>query len=136
MYTDAATTWMFPWERRQLSGGELSTWEKWYWGVFVLAIAVFLLNRAGGIGNSSSGPTQDESERAEKLELEKQQKARLVLAGGSMLDEEDDPFEGLSPEVRGIDLSIYIHEWNDVHHVLNVFKYAGNSTVCGGDHRC
>ena len=40
---------MFPWERRQLRGGDegggLRTWEKLYWGVFVTAISVFLFSR-------------------------------------------------------------------------------------------
>jgi hypothetical protein len=37
--------WMFPWERRQLQGGELRWWEKMYWGVFVVGIALILFNR-------------------------------------------------------------------------------------------
>ena len=45
----AQQPWMFPWERRQLLGGEdgkgLRTWEKLYWGVFVTAISVFLFSR-------------------------------------------------------------------------------------------
>ena len=36
---------MFPWERRQMEGGELKPWEKMYWGVFVVAIALLLFNR-------------------------------------------------------------------------------------------
>ncbi len=36
---------MFPWERRQLQGGELRWWEKMYWGVFVVGIALILFNR-------------------------------------------------------------------------------------------
>lgn len=43
----AATAWMFPWERRQM-GGEgtpLRTWERLYWGVFVMAIALYLFSR-------------------------------------------------------------------------------------------
>lgn len=36
---------MFPWERRQLQGGELRWWEKAYWGVFVVGIALILFNR-------------------------------------------------------------------------------------------
>ena len=43
----AATAWMFPWERRQM-GGEgtpLRTWERLYWGVFVMAIAIYLFSR-------------------------------------------------------------------------------------------
>ena len=36
---------MFPWERRQLMGGDLRWWEKMYWGVFVVGIALILFNR-------------------------------------------------------------------------------------------
>lgn len=36
---------MFPWERRQLQGGDLRWWEKAYWGVFVVGIALILFNR-------------------------------------------------------------------------------------------
>ena len=46
-YCAAATAWMFPWERRQM-GGEgtpLRTWERLYWGVFVMAIATYLFSR-------------------------------------------------------------------------------------------
>ena len=43
----AASAWMFPWEKRQMDGGNqpLRTWEKIYWGVFVTGFAVFLLTR-------------------------------------------------------------------------------------------
>ena len=43
----AATSWMFPWEKRQMDarGSPLRTWEKVYWGVFVTAISLFLFNR-------------------------------------------------------------------------------------------
>lgn len=46
-YLSAATSWMFPWEKRQMDGRgtPLRTWEKLYWGVFVTAIALFLFNR-------------------------------------------------------------------------------------------
>ena len=36
---------MFPWERRQMEGGKLKTWEKFYWGVFAVAMASLLFNR-------------------------------------------------------------------------------------------
>jgi hypothetical protein len=39
---------MFPWERRQMDAGDgkgLRTWEKWYWGVFVTALAFLLFSR-------------------------------------------------------------------------------------------
>ena len=47
LYVSAATSWMFPWEKRQMDGrgSPLRTWEKVYWGVFVTAISLFLFNR-------------------------------------------------------------------------------------------
>ncbi len=37
---------MFPWERRQMEGsGQLRTWEKVYWGLFVGGMAVLLYTR-------------------------------------------------------------------------------------------
>lgn len=41
----AGTPWMLPWEKRQLQGGDLRWWEKVYWGVFVVGIALILFNR-------------------------------------------------------------------------------------------
>eukprot|EP00890_Picochlorum_soloecismus_P001429 jgi/Picsp_1/2287/NSC_05751-R1_protein len=99
-----ATNWMFPWERRQMQGGSLSSWEKLYWGVFVVAISVFLFNRAGHFTSSE----KDGDGEAEAKELEKQKRARLVLAGASMLDDEDDdPFEGLTPK----EIQDYVEEY-------------------------
>lgn len=81
-----------------MQGGALSSWEKMYWGVFVVAISVFLFNRAGHFTSSE----KDDDAEAEAKELEKQKRARLILAGASMLDDDDDddPFEGLTPKVR------------------------------------
>ena len=80
-----------------MQGGSLSSWEKMYWGVFVVAISVFLFNRAGHFNS----PEKKEDAEAEAKELEKQKRARLILAGASMLDDDDDdPFEGLTPKVR------------------------------------
>lgn len=39
---------MFPWERRQMEGGKLKSWEKAYWGVFAFGMAIFLFNRLKG----------------------------------------------------------------------------------------
>lgn len=81
-----------------MQGGALSSWEKMYWGVFVVAISVFLFNRAGHF----TSPEKDvDAVAREAKELEKQKRARLILAGASMLDDDDDdPFEGLTPKVR------------------------------------
>lgn len=95
----AATSWMFPWERRQMQGsGGLRTWEKMYWGVFVVAISLFLFNRLRDV-------QPEEPQVDEKKETLKREKARMVLAGGSVVnfsyagdEEEEDPFEGLSPQ--------------------------------------
>jgi hypothetical protein len=98
---DVVSNFMFPWERRQMQGGALSTWEQWYWGVFVLAVAVFLFNRAGS-GTTGADPEKEEEERRKKEEIQKLQaeRARMIMVGGSVLvpGDEEDPFEGLSPE--------------------------------------
>ena len=79
--------------------GGLRTWEKVYWGVFVVAISLFLFNRLRDV-------QPEEPQVDEKKEALKREKARMVLAGGSVVnfnnageeEEEEDPFEGLSPE--------------------------------------
>ncbi|DBA85480.1 TPA: hypothetical protein ACH3X2_000427 [Trebouxia sp. C0005] len=88
----AATSWMFPWEKRQMDGRgtPLRTWEKLYWGIFVTAISLFLFNRL------KPDPVEakiDEDKEARKLEA-----ARAVLAGRSFTEGEEDPFEGLGPQ--------------------------------------
>lgn len=99
-----ASAWMFPWERRQMEGsGGLKTWEKLYWGVFVVAISVFLFNRAREWNVDEKDSKIDEEREAKKLE-----KARLVLLGANMLEEEEDPFDGLSPQV----LFLFLNHWS------------------------
>lgn len=109
-----ATTWMFPWERRQMEGGKLKAWEKLYWGAFVVAIALFLFNRLpkGGKEEDEEDPQIAEERKAKKVEF-----ARKIAAGQSIVGDEDlfegeepeaiqdfikkldvDPYEGLSPE--------------------------------------
>ncbi len=95
---DVVSSMMFPWEKRQLQGGALSTWEKYYWGVFVVAVAIFLFNRAGHWNQKDPKEAEEEENRKKRVEELKKQKARMILAGSSVLEEEDDPFEGLSPE--------------------------------------
>jgi len=95
---DIVSSMMFPWEKRQLQGGKLSTWEKYYWGVFVVAISVFLFNRAGSWAAKDPKEIEEEERLKREMEEQKKEKARLILAGASMLDDEEDPFDGLSPE--------------------------------------
>lgn len=92
----SASPWMFPWERRQLQGGELRWWEKAYWGVFVVGIALILFNRV----EWEKEPDPKEEERKQQREAARQEAARLVLAGKSILVPwgTDDPFAGMSPE--------------------------------------
>lgn len=94
---DVVSNFMFPWERRQMQGGSLNTWERWYWGVFVLAIAVFLFNRAGSWMNSEEDIEKAAAEKRRQEDMERLQveRARLIMTGGSILvgDDEDDPFE-------------------------------------------
>lgn len=92
-FLDAATAWMFPWERRQLQGGALRPWEKFYWGVFVVAISLVLFNRL------RDPPVPPDPAIKEAKEAAKAERARQVLAGASLVDGEDDPFEGMTPEV-------------------------------------
>lgn len=95
---DVVSSFMFPWEKRQMQGGALSTWEKYYWGVFVMAIAVFLFSKAGNWMSKDPAKDDEERRRNEEIERQKHEKARRVLIGGSMLEDEEDPFDGLSPE--------------------------------------
>ena len=95
---DIVSSMMFPWEKRQLQGGKLSTWEKYYWGVFVVAISVFLFNRAGSWVAKDPKEIEEEERLKREIEEQKKEKARLILAGASMLEDEEDPFDGLSPE--------------------------------------
>ncbi|CAL8470149.1 g9691 [Coccomyxa elongata] len=88
----AASAWMFPWEKRQMDGAQqpLRTWEKLYWGVFVTALAGLLFSRL--YRSEKPEPKVDEEKEAKKL-----QRARMVLAGHAFTDD-DDPFEGLTPQ--------------------------------------
>ena len=102
MLSSAATSWMFPWERRQLEGtGELRTWEKLYWGVFVVAVSLFLFNRVRDWN-------QEEPEVDTSKETRKEERARMVLAGDTVLVPwgQEDPFEGMTPE----EVQAYVEE--------------------------
>ncbi|KAL4423163.1 hypothetical protein ABPG77_007816 [Micractinium sp. CCAP 211/92] len=92
----AGSPWMFPWERRQLQGGDLRWWEKAYWGVFVVGIALILFNRI----EWEKAPDPKEEERKQQREAARLEAARLVLAGKSILVPwgTDDPFAGMSPK--------------------------------------
>ncbi|GAB4824256.1 hypothetical protein N2152v2_011302 [Parachlorella kessleri] len=85
-----ATNFMFPWERRQMEGGKLKTWEKFYWGVFAVAMASLLFNRVSW--KEKEPPKVDEEKEARKAE-----QARLMLAGKSFLEDED-TFKGMTPQ--------------------------------------
>eukprot|EP00884_Botryococcus_braunii_P011359 jgi/Botrbrau1/20223/Bobra.31_1s0020.1 len=90
----AVSAWMFPWERRQMDAGDgkgLRTWEKWYWGFFVTAIAFLLYSRV-------YTPTPDPPKVDEKKEARKEDAARALLAGQPYIYDDDDPFEGMTPQ--------------------------------------
>lgn len=98
----AITTWMFPWEKRQLQGGKLRWWEKLYWGAFAAAMILFAANRLPGFLQPKEPPKVDEVREGRKAGL-----ARLLLAGRSLLGEGDDElFEGLSPK----EIQAYVEE--------------------------
>ena len=77
-----------------MSGGALRPWEKLYWGVFVAGLAVLLFNRL----REAPKPPPDPAIAAAK-EAAKAERARMVLSGGSVIEGEEDPFDGLAPEV-------------------------------------
>lgn len=91
-----ASPWMLPWERRQLQGGELKWWEKMYWGVFVVGIALILFNRI----EWEKTPDPAIEERKKRREAERLEAARMVLAGKTILVPwgTDDPFVGMTPQ--------------------------------------
>lgn len=94
--TQAGAPWMFPWEKRQLHGGNLRWWEKLYWGVFVVGISLFLFNRI----EWEKAPDPAIEEKKQRLAEEREEGARLVLAGKSILKPwgTDDPFAGMTPQ--------------------------------------
>ena len=98
---------MLPWERRQLLGDEkqgLRPWEKAYWGLFVTAIAFLLYSRLlkpDSAAEAAAAAAKVDAADAGKVarEAAKAAAARPLLAGRGcfVLDDEDDPFEGLEP---------------------------------------
>ena len=78
-----------------MEGGALRPWEKLYWGVFVVAISALLFGRLRTPAPAPPAPELEEAKSAAKAE-----RARAVAAGGSVTQGEDDPFDGLVPEVR------------------------------------
>jgi hypothetical protein len=98
------SSWMFPWERRQMEGGKLKPWEKLYWGAFVVAVSLFLFNRLPSMFDSSSEENKEDPEAVKKREEGKKEAARRVAAGESLLEIVQgnggvDPFDGEDPEV-------------------------------------
>lgn len=91
-----ATDWMFPWERRQMSGepGGLRTWEKIYWGVFVMGLGFILINR---LAPEDAEKAAKEAERERAKKEKRRERARAVLAGAAFSGIEEDPFEGMEP---------------------------------------
>ena len=102
---------MLPWERRQILGGDegaqkgLRPWEKAYWGLFVTALAFLLYSRVlkpDGAEEAARAKARAEANDAghQAREAAKAAAARPLLAGRGcfVLDDEDDPFEGLEPE--------------------------------------
>ena len=97
---------MLPWERRQLLGDEqqgLRPWEKAYWGLFVTAIAFLLYSRLlkpDADAEAAAAAKLDAADAGKVArEAAKAAAARPLLAGRGcfVLDDEDDPFEGLDP---------------------------------------
>jgi len=90
-----ASTWMFPWERRQMEGHGtgLRPWEKAYWGLFVTALAGLGFSRLWK-PDPPPPPTGDEAREAAKLAA-----VRPLLAGAPafVLEADDDPFDGDDP---------------------------------------
>lgn len=83
-----------------MEGGKLHWWEKAYWVAFAGCLGLLAYNHLPGYF-AKEAPKVDEEKEARKREA-----ARMVLAGHSLLDSEDDPFDGLSPEVRPGDVPV------------------------------
>jgi hypothetical protein len=91
---------MFPWERYQMDnqGKPLRTWEKAYWGIFVVAISYFLFSKAGDYWKDAEpDPAVEDRKKATRVRV-----GGLVVRGrASFVGEtswtDEDPFEGMSP---------------------------------------
>ncbi|KAK2076941.1 hypothetical protein QBZ16_005169 [Prototheca wickerhamii] len=95
------TAWMFPWERRQMEGGKLNTWEKLYWAAFAGGMCLLAYNHLPDLWRKKEEPKVDEDKEARKKE-----RARLILAGRSLLETDEDPFDGLTPQ----EIANYVQE--------------------------
>jgi len=91
----AVSRWMLPWEKRQMDGtpGPLKSWERYYWGVFVSALAFLLFSRLTG----RDEVVVDHEEEARKAK-QKLRAARLMMAGQTLSQEEEEHFEGMTPQ--------------------------------------
>jgi len=91
----AVSRWMLPWEKRQMDGtpGPLRSWERYYWGIFVSALAFMLFSRLTG----KDVPVVDAEEEARKAK-QKLRAARLMLAGQTLSEEDEEHFEGMTPQ--------------------------------------
>ena len=96
---------MFPWERAVLHSerwaGELKPWQKAYWAAFALGCAFVVGSRAKRYYDDQ----ESEEERRRSMEANKRA-LRGALEGRSFIgasgedeeDEDEDPFDGMSPE--------------------------------------
>ena len=96
---------MFPWERAVLHSerwvGELKPWQKAYWAAFALGCAFVVGSRAKRYYDDQ----ESEEERQRSMEANKRA-LRGALEGRSFIgasgedeeDEDEDPFDGMSPE--------------------------------------
>ena len=96
---------MFPWERAVLHSerwtGQLKPWQKAYWAAFALGCAFVVGSRAKRYYDDQ----ESEEERQRAMEANKRA-LRGALEGRSFIgargedeaDEDEDPFDGMSPE--------------------------------------
>lgn len=73
----------------------MKTWEKLYWATFAGAMCLLAYNHLPDLWKPKEVPKVDEEKESRKLA-----QARLILAGRSLLEGDEDLFEGLTPEVR------------------------------------
>jgi hypothetical protein len=95
---------MFPWERAVLHSerwvGELKPWQKAYWAAFALGCAFVVGSRAKRYYDDQ----ESEEERQRAMEANKRalrgalEGRSFIGANGEDEDDEDDPFDGMSPE--------------------------------------
>ena len=80
-----------------MEGGKLNTWEKLYWAAFAGGMCLLAYNHLPDLWRKKEVPKVDEDKEARKKE-----RARLILAGRSLLETDEDPFDGLTPQVSSL----------------------------------